>query len=477
MIYKLQIIFFVVLLILSGCSNMPDEPGKLTENLLPETELANTPPDDPSGNNPINPEITFYWSGNDPDGYIIKYKYRWCNIINKDTTWTEWHYISAIDASGNKIIGSNSVTLIMDSPDETNIHIFEVAAIDNMLGEDKSPALVRFCTRKGPAPETILTDFPPSENIVNDNITESWNGLFFRFSDIASHYSYKINNGLWSAFSDTNTITLTGKLFPGSGNYQLYFKAKNKYSVEDNTPLEFDVKIIKPVYTKDILLIDMTSNGIGVQGSPSDEEVDSFYDTICKDLNLTDDLWNFKNTGFPSRAAIANYKMVLIYSDNSYSDFDNKLFKSDIDILQDYLNTGGRLITSGWIPSNIFLSSMQADSFFYKYSQVKTGPETIHGSLPIKLNNLLNYPALRIDETKFPPSWSNTFDNIQIYSPRAFGETIYTLNWQSNANNGKAAIMELKTNTYKTVLSSLPLYYFIKDDVKSLFQKVIDDFK
>ena len=474
---KTHILFFILLLFLNSCSIMPNNPGKEMENIPPETELANIPHDDPNGNSLLSPEITFYWTGADYDGYITSYKYRYCTIKSSDTVWSSWHYISATDAIGNKIISSNSVTLIIESPESKNMHVFEIAAIDNNGAADNTPARVRFCTKKGAASETVLSVYPQSECMAIDNITESWSGLNFIFADADSKYSYKINTGSWSSFSDTNSITLTGKAFSVSGNYNIFFKSKNKYAVEDDTPLQFDIKIIKPDYKKDILLIDMTTDGIGIPGSPTDEAVDTFYDSVCKGANVANyDKYDVKSNGFPSRSTLANYKMLLIYSDNSYSEYENKLLKNDIDALSDYLNTGGKLITSGWIVSNIFFNSVQSDSFFYKYDQVKTGSELFQNAA-LKFNNLSGYPQLQIDGTKFPPEWSNTFANIQVFTPRAFSENIYTFNSPQNTYNGKALITILKTNTYKTILSSIPLYYFNKTDVTNFLTKAISDFK
>lgn len=71
----------------------PNEPVK--GNTFPETRLANVPVDDTVAlyiNLNAFPEITLNWLGDDPDGYIIAYRYRWTDYIRgvavNQTPWT-----------------------------------------------------------------------------------------------------------------------------------------------------------------------------------------------------------------------------------------------------------------------------------------------------------------------------------------------------------------------------------------------------
>lgn len=463
---------------LHSCSLSPDDPGDRKGNEAPSIMLSNIPPDDPDGNNLLDPEITIHWYGEDSDGYIEHYKYRLGRIRSqKDTLWQAWISIKAIDSNGDRISGSNKAQFIVNSPDERNFHIFEITATDNLGRPSSASARVRFWTKKGPMPETILTSSPGSEAIAPDVKTESWSGLIFHFSDTESGYSYKINDGLWSGFSDTNMIVLTGKDFPKSGYNKIFFKAKNRYAVEDETALQFDITIIRPTKTKRILLIDMTSNGIGLPGSPTDEEVDGFYEAIINKNGIKDfQFWDVKaQGGFPDKSIIADFKMLFIYSDNSYTEMENKLFAHNILSLEEYLNTGGRLFISGWKVTNLFFNSEQAGNFFFKYSQVNRNPLISIEDLEMKTKNLMGYPVLTPQLSKFPIQWNQKLADMEFFTPRGFCEEIYTMNLPMNTYNGKTAVSILKTNTYKTALSSLPLFYFNTDDVALFLKKMMED--
>ncbi len=50
--------------------------GDFTRNALPITRLANVPPPDTVITSP-NPRLTLSWIGDDPDGYVIAFRYRW----------------------------------------------------------------------------------------------------------------------------------------------------------------------------------------------------------------------------------------------------------------------------------------------------------------------------------------------------------------------------------------------------------------
>jgi len=59
----------------------PQSPPK--KNTLPDTRLANIPVNDTIAqyiNLGVRPEVQLYWLGDDPDGYVIAYRYRWTDV-------------------------------------------------------------------------------------------------------------------------------------------------------------------------------------------------------------------------------------------------------------------------------------------------------------------------------------------------------------------------------------------------------------
>jgi hypothetical protein len=61
----------------------PNDPAK--GNSSPETRLSNVPPNDTIAQyieQNVFPELTVSWVGDDPDGYVIAFKYKWTTFVN-----------------------------------------------------------------------------------------------------------------------------------------------------------------------------------------------------------------------------------------------------------------------------------------------------------------------------------------------------------------------------------------------------------
>ncbi|MDI6765988.1 MAG: hypothetical protein QME52_04100 [Bacteroidota bacterium] len=62
------------------CSN-PKNPGSPHGNQLPITRVSNVPKD---GDTSQSPRVTLNWVGDDPDGYVVGFKYRWVTKHSQD---------------------------------------------------------------------------------------------------------------------------------------------------------------------------------------------------------------------------------------------------------------------------------------------------------------------------------------------------------------------------------------------------------
>lgn len=78
----LAVLLAGVMLGLWNC-NYPDTPA--AGNSLPTTRLANVPANDTIAQYislGVIPEITLFWLGDDPDGYVVAYRYRWIDFFS-----------------------------------------------------------------------------------------------------------------------------------------------------------------------------------------------------------------------------------------------------------------------------------------------------------------------------------------------------------------------------------------------------------
>lgn len=78
---KVIIILSIIVLFLLDCSN-PKNEGEYYANILPKTRLSNVIPLDDTIQTE-NPRVTLYWVGDDPDGYVVGYRYRWNFRLSK----------------------------------------------------------------------------------------------------------------------------------------------------------------------------------------------------------------------------------------------------------------------------------------------------------------------------------------------------------------------------------------------------------
>jgi len=74
--YSMLVAFLFISTIASwNCSN-PKHDGVLNQNIRPKTRLSNVPPLDDTIKTP-NPRLSLNWVGDDPDGFVVGYKYSW----------------------------------------------------------------------------------------------------------------------------------------------------------------------------------------------------------------------------------------------------------------------------------------------------------------------------------------------------------------------------------------------------------------
>lgn len=69
----IQLLLMLGIIFSWDCSN-PKNPGTYSLNQPPITRVSNVPKD---GDTSQSPRVTLYWVGDDPDGYVVGFKYRW----------------------------------------------------------------------------------------------------------------------------------------------------------------------------------------------------------------------------------------------------------------------------------------------------------------------------------------------------------------------------------------------------------------
>ncbi len=477
----------IIFISIHGCSE-PKNPSEPYPNILPETELANVPPNDPNGENPLFALVTLNWIGSDADGFVTAFKYRWSYVENGETKYRDWITIPAIDSTGRPVQGSNNRSFVFESQEELNPHLFEITAIDDAGDEDPTPASKWIWTKHALPPETQIKSAPDSnaQVFMIDHVTDTWGGIKFGFSGTDDDgevvdYSWKVDNGEWSEWQlGTEAIVLAKHLSqPLNGRHVFYVRARDNTNIDDQTPASWSFQVIVPTWTRQMLIIDNTRDGTGMAGSPTDTQVDSFYTSIISQTNRPDfDHWDVKEQGYPSRLDLSDYRVILWHNDFFIVDAQSRPDAVFMETIQDYLNVGGRMIMSGWRFISLSSSEAPVDTFVFRYAHVQLEMDQTTEKDFIGASGMAGYPDVSMDKDKLVASWEGAIDRVLLLTPRGFAESIYQFNSKDGTSQYQGRIVAVRYLgiTYQVVFFGYPLYFLKQDDARALIDRVLLDF-
>ncbi|GEM_PF-6913894 len=570
--YRYTFIASILLLglVLWSCENPSSSPNP---NMLPETRLANVPADDTIGvyiGQGTIPEQTLFWVGDDQDGFIVGYRYRWFNLHQQGPESTQWNtilnlasmsgfpldtliqvsptaasvariyrYFSTLNpddislleqlddslASGHyfavpyptgpvpgdsvrgadpiQIEAPNKGNFIFNSPADSNLHRFEVKAIDNSDVEDPTPAAVSFWTLPSPG---LIVRFAGQPGVSTAALilrcaTEKNPGLRFTFAAIdpstfQRDYSWSVDDTLhWSPWSRDAFATVTAAYLQptGSDTHSIYLQGRNRWGVVSpivSTRFRAQVPAIDdPAWPHRTLFINSTRyTGAGNVDSLLSM---SFYTEVLDSCGKRDslDTWLVRAgaAGFPSRVQLGTYTSVVVAADVRISTFNGAaVFQINGDRrtrLQDYLNAGGKLIYSGSPDIGFMISGYAGWAVNYLHylnaGVVNTGLD-FGGSIGTE-----GYPNIRLDSTKVTADSSYAIRMISIGYPRGFGETISLFNSISNNPGFENQPMGIRykgpfispecRSIYSIVHFAFPLYFANKSDVIQAMKQAFVD--
>lgn len=234
-----------------------------------------------------------------------------------------------------------------------------------------------------------------------------------------------------------------------------------------------------------ILIIDGTRDGAGGAISPSDQEVDDFYDLLLSHTGPLSyyDLADSAAGGVViTDADMARYSTVVWHSDVRGS---RPLFQ-DTTELKEYLDQGGNLILSGWKLS----ASLQAgggsaatiflpESFTPQYLKVDSMRTTgiFANDFYIAEGAMSGYPTLKVDSVKIP-NYNGTLVNTDAFSPplRPGAEVIHTHRGKTPSTlDGKPVALRFLGSTYKIAFFDFPLYYMEFPTAQSAIERALFD--
>lgn len=342
-------------------------------NKPPNTTVANVPVD----NDTLFALVTLHWDGEDYDGYIAGYQYRYIthHLFKGDSVVQPW-----------KSTPLTSLTIAFESSDSLNYQRFQVRAVDNSGDVDPTPAEKRFYTYRTIVPKTHIAY--PSDGqqfFAIDHVTDWWQGIRLTYQakdedGEVVEYAWAVDDGDWNWTQDT-TVYITPEYFSSlSGEHMLRVTSRDNTNLVDPVGDTVVVKLIQPTFEKRILIIDETDETKFPPGVHfTDAQVDSFYARIFG----TQDQWDFLANGMPPKELLGQYKLLIWHADNLYTyDRDVHQLPAHIDDVMDYLNVGGDFIMSGWrilksfAYQEPFPKTFEEGTFIHDYLHIIQADET-----------------------------------------------------------------------------------------------------
>ncbi|MBU1422358.1 MAG: hypothetical protein KKG06_04120 [Bacteroidetes bacterium] len=482
-LFKLLPFCSIILLIIYFIScERPTDPAY--PNLPPNTTIANVPRDFDT----LFALQTLHWDGEDDDGYVAGYEYRYITyrLIKKDSIVQPW-----------KLTKETSLTIAFLSDDDLNKQVFQVRAVDNNGGVDPSPAEKTIFTKKTVPPKTeIVKPKSGEEYFAIDHVSDWWQGieLIFTAKDLDEgggviEYAWSVDKNDWVWTKDTVVFIPPGKFSsPLSGTHVIRVTSKDNTFLIDPVGDSAVVRFVTPTFDKKILIIDETDENNFPYGvvRPTDAQIDSFYADIFK----TKESWDFYRKGMPPRDTIGKYQLIVWHADDLPFTKPHKL-PENIEVIKDYLNVGGKFFMSGWRMlksfawNDPFPLSFKDGTFVHDYLHIITVNETaIEGDCIGFYGVDGKFSDISIDSLKlldFPyiiPGYNWGLGQINLITqPGGFTDKIYSYRNSDSSPyttyRGRATGLRYYGSTFDAVILGFPVFFIKKEDASKMVDEIV----
>lgn len=450
------------------------------ENLPPNTTMANIPKDGDT----LFALVTLHWDGEDYDGYIVKYQYRYItyHLTKGDSIIKDWEETD-----------KTSLTIPFESSDEINLQKFQVRAVDNDGAVDPTPAEKVFYTLKATPPVTKISY--PSNNqtfFAIEQTTDWWRGILLTYKakdqdGEVVEYAWSVDNGPWHWTPDTSTYIPPSEFKgPLEGEHTIKVISRDNTNLVDPIGDSIKIKLIIPKFDKDILIIDDTDEKNFPSGIKApDDSVDAFYSRV---FGTTDQI-DIAKGEIITRDIIGRYKLIVWHADDKPT-IRPKAITQYTDTLKDYLSVGGNLLVSGWRIMRSFAwrqnfpAFFEPTSFVGEFLHVISVDETsIIGDFTLAAG-AGSFNSISVDSVKlanvFP--YYGKLGEIDLILQRAgFARPIYTYQNQLNSQfwyyRGRVIGIVYYGTVYNVAVLGFPLYFMKEDEVKLFANNLLLSFK
>jgi len=467
-------IFFnlAIILVLYHCYSCNPSTSPPDPNSPPTTTITNIPvPGDT-----LFPLVEITWDGGDVDGYIVgcEYQYTTYHLYQGDSVRFDWEFSE-----------DDVLDIIFESSDVLNKQRLQIRSMDDKGAVDPTPAELILYTPQTVLPESeIIAPTDGAEFFYLEEITDWWLGIQLIYSAFDEdgevvEYGWSVDSSDWVWTQDT-TLLITPDMFqlPLEGQHSIRVTARDNTNLYDPDGAEVTISLLKPTWTKDILIIDETNeSAFPTTAKATDAEVDNFYNELFD----PDSSWDFVKDGMPPKNILGKYRLIIWHADNNLS-LGPHLLPEYTDEIADYLNVGGNFILTGWQVLKSFAyeenfpKTFAEGTFVHDYLHVYTADESpFYPGDFTGARGLENFSSVSIDGDRL---WAFPFvkklSQVDVFKePGGFTETIYVYVGENSDFVGQPCGIRYIGTEYNVIVLGFPLYFLIKDDAIVLAQEVL----
>jgi len=231
-----------------------------------------------------------------------------------------------------------------------------------------------------------------------------------------------------------------------------------------------------------ILVVDETLDDIGEILRPTDAEVDVFYSSVLERFKRDD--FDLAEHGGVDLADLGAYSTIIWHGNDNVDLSVSPAVKKE---LQKYLEFGGNLLYTGYLPSKafegniVYTADYSSGDFIYDYLKIqhveRTFGSRFNGATPL----IGDYPEIYTDSSKTSANTNFHLRNIEAIEAAPGGATIYLYNTIYDTSTVQGSMKDQPVGVayfgddHQAVTLSFPLYYMQEEQTKDLFHYILKD--
>ncbi|MDD2229204.1 MAG: M20/M25/M40 family metallo-hydrolase [Candidatus Cloacimonetes bacterium] len=267
------------------------------------------------------------------------------------------------------------------------------------------------------------------------------------------------------------------------GSQQYYYYRLSAFDNDLNESLYTEALRSRPVsMDQGILIVDETKNYSGASPfQPTDESVDSFYDTLMQGFNVTSQL-DLEGVTEPLRLGDIGIYSSILWHGNDYGEVT---YPSSVkDVLREYIKRGGKVLFSVYHPSKAFEQNTSypvtfpLTSFTREVLGINSADYSSNARFKYAIPSWTSIPYQEVDSLKTTTAFNEHIFHVESITPEVGGDMVYAFDSDYADNspqgilNGDCVAVHHEYNLGETMTLSFPLYNMQPASAKAFVNRV-----